>query len=55
MVIEFGTISMLCVQCDYLKNYYANAFYKVGGGGLAAKEWVFKWAPALGWAYGAVS
>ena len=40
---------------DYLKNYYANAFYKVGGGGLEAKDWVLRWAPAKGWAYGAFS
>jgi hypothetical protein len=40
---------------DYIENYYANAFYKVGGGGLTAEKWVFKWTPAKGWAYGAFS
>ena len=39
----------------YLKSYYANAFYKVGGGGLEAKDWVLWWTPAKGWAYGAFS
>ncbi len=37
---------------DYFENYYKNALCEVGGYGLTAKEWVFKWTPALGWAYG---
>jgi len=37
---------------DYFDNYYKNALCEVGGGGLKASDWVFKWTPALGWAYG---
>ena len=40
---------------DYFKNYYNNALYKVGGGGLPAAAWVIPWTPAKGWAYGAFS
>ncbi len=37
---------------DYFKNYYNNALCEVGGYGIAAEKWVFKWLPAAGWAYG---
>ena len=37
---------------DYFANYYKNALCEVGGYGIAAKDWVFPWTPALGWAYG---
>ena len=40
---------------DYFANYDKNALCEVGGYGIAAEKWVFKWAPALGWAYGVYS
>ena len=40
---------------DHFQKYYENAFHKVGGGGLKAKMWVFRWKPANSWAYGSRS
>merc|ERR1719298_356516 len=40
---------------DYFANYDKNALCEVGGYGIAAKEWVFPWTPALCWAYGGLS
>jgi hypothetical protein len=37
---------------DYFKHYYKNALCEAGGGGIKASDWVFKWTPAKGWAYG---
>ena len=40
---------------DYFDHYYKNALCEVGGYGLTAEEWVLRWTPAKGWAYGAFS